>query len=66
MLQMLKQDIVRSPVPPKIIRIATMQLRGGSRGRVQAVRTPPPPEMTCGFLIKLVFCKKKDYVVYWC
>ena len=32
--------------------------RGGSRGRVQGVRTPPP-EMTCGFLIQLVFCKKK-------
>ena len=38
--------------------------RGGSRGRVQGVRTPP---MTCGFLIQLVFCKKKkNYVVYWC
>ena len=34
--------------------------RGGSRGRVQGLRTPPPPpEMTCGFLIQLVFCKKK-------
>ena len=32
--------------------------RGGSRGRV--------PEMTCGFLIQLVFCEKKNYVVYWC
>ena len=32
-------------------------LRGGSRGRVQGVRTPP--EMTCGFLIQLVFSKKK-------
>ena len=32
--------------------------RGGSRGRVQGVRTLPP-EMTCGFLIQLVFCKKK-------
>ena len=32
--------------------------RGGSRGRVQEVRTPPP-EMTCRFLIQLVFCKKK-------
>ena len=39
--------------------------RGGSRGRVQGVRTPPP-EMTCGFLIQLVFCQKKNYVVYWC
>ena len=38
--------------------------RGGSRGRVQGVRTPP--KMTCDFLIKLVFCKKKNYVVYWC
>ena len=29
--------------------------RGGSKGRVQGVRTPPPPsEMTCGFLIQLV------------
>ena len=34
-------------------------LRGRSRGRVQGVRTPPPSEMTCGFLIQLVFCKKK-------
>ena len=25
---------------------------------------PPLPEMTCGFLIQLVFCKKK-YVIYW-
>ena len=33
--------------------------RGGSRGRVQGVRTPPTPEMTHGFLIQLVFCQKK-------
>ena len=27
----------------------------------------PRPEMTCGFLKQLVFCKKKkNYVVYWC
>ena len=38
--------------------------RGGSRGRVHGVRTPP--EMTCGYLIQLVFCQKKNYVVYWC
>ena len=30
--------------------------RGGSRGRVQGCATPP--EMTCGFLIQLVFCQK--------
>ena len=37
-----------------------VEFRGGSRGRVLGVRTPSPPtEMTCGFLIQLVFCKKK-------
>ena len=30
---------------------------GGSKGRVQWVRTPP--EITCDFLIQLVFYKKK-------
>ena len=34
------------------------QTRGGSRGRVQRGCTPFPPEMTCGFLIQLVFCNK--------
>ena len=33
-------------------------IRGGSRERVQGVRTPPP-QMACGFLIQLVFCKTK-------
>ena len=27
---------------------------------MQGVRTPLPPEMTCGFLIQLVFWKKKS------
>ena len=36
-------------------------LGGGCRGCA-----PPLPEMTCGFLIQLVFCKKKNYVFYWC
>ena len=40
-------------------------IRGGSRGRVQGVRTPPP-EMTCGFLNNWYSAKKKNYVVYWC
>ena len=40
-----------------------MTHRGGSRGRVQVVRTPPPPEMTCAFLIQLVFCKKKVWFI---
>ena len=35
-------------------------LRGGSRGGCRGCPPPPPlPEMTCGFLIQLVFCKKK-------
>ena len=34
--------------------------RGGSRGRVQGVRIPPPlPEMTCSFPIQMVLCQKK-------
>ena len=36
-------------------------LGGGCRGCA-----PPLPEMTCGFLIQLVFCQKRNYVVYWC
>ena len=35
-------------------------LGGGCRGCAR------PPEMACGFLIQLVFCQKKNYVVYWC
>ena len=42
------------------ISFGVIDFRGGSRGRVQGVRTPPPPpEMTCAFLIQLVFCQKK-------
>ena len=38
------------------------EVKGYLRGRVGVVgvRTlPPPPEITCGLLIQLVFCKKK-------
>ena len=34
--------------------VAGADLGGGCRGCA-----PPHPEMTCGFLIQLVFCKKK-------
>ena len=42
-----------------------VESRGGSRGRVQGVRTPPPRDdprfsNTTGIL------PKKTYVVYWC
>ena len=40
----------------------TSHTRGGSR----CEPPPPPPDMACSFLIQLVFCKKKNYVVYWC
>ena len=41
----------------KINKVSVLDLGGGCRGCA-----PPPPtpgEMTCGFLIQLVFCKKK-------
>ena len=39
------------------------------QGRIQGegaggAHPPRPPEMTYGFLIQLVFCQKKNYVVY--
>ena len=47
-----------NPIEFLLINNNTTSYRGGSRGRVQGVRTTPP-EMTCGFLIQLVFCKEK-------
>ena len=44
----------------KILTASGADLGGGCRG------CAPLPEMTCGFLIQLVLCKKKNYVVYWC
>ena len=38
------------------VQYAGADLEGGCRGYGTP---PPPPEMTCGFLIQLVFCKKK-------
>ena len=38
----------------KQVMITAADLGGGCRGCAL-----PPPEMTCGFLIQLVFCKKK-------
>ena len=35
-------------------------LGGGCRGC-----DPPPPEMTCGFLIQLLFCKKKEKTMWF-
>ena len=39
---------------------AGAELGRGCRGCAAPLPPPPtPPEMTCGFLIQLVFCKKK-------
>ena len=40
-----------------IIAISGVDLGGDGRGG--APTHPPPLEMTCGFLIQLVFCQKK-------
>ena len=34
-------------------------VKGGSRGGGAGGAHPPHPEMTCGFIIQLVFCKKE-------
>ena len=39
------------------------KFRGGSRGRVQGVCTLS--EMTCGFLIQLIFCKNKKKTMWF-
>ena len=51
-----------------IILFESWLFQGRILGEGAGVRIPPPPplEMTCGFLIQLVFCKKENYVVYWC
>ena len=40
--------------------------RGGSRGRVQGVHTPPPPWDDLWFSKTTCILPKKNYVVYWC
>ena len=41
-----------------------MAFLGADLGRVQGVH-PPPPEMNCGFLIQLVFYKKKKKTMWF-
>ena len=43
--------------------LSLQRSKGGSRGRVQGVRTPPPPEMTCGFLINTVQSASQLYKI---
>ena len=54
--------LLHSLAPNQFIALITgADLGGVCRG----CTPPPPPEVTCSFLIQLVF-SKKDYVVYWC
>ena len=47
--------------------MCTVSKQGRIYGEGAGGANPPPPEMTCGFLIQLVFCPpQKNYVVYWC
>ena len=51
------------PTLPDTVAIPWPTIPGADLG----VHPPPPtPDMACSFLIQLVFCKKKNYVVYWC
>ena len=40
--------------------------RGGSRGRLQGVHTPPPPRDDLRFSNATGILQKKNYEVYWC
>ena len=51
----------------EILPAELMQEAGADLGEGAGGAHPPHTEMTCGFLIRLVFCqKKKNFVVYWC
>ena len=57
----IKNEMIKSSLNELMPVYPGGDLRGGGRG----CAPPPPPGMTCGFLIQLVFCeKKKNYVVY--
>ena len=47
-------EVTSANVVPEL---ESIRIRGGSRGRVRGCA--PLPEMTCGFLIQMVLCKKK-------
>ena len=49
-----------------LIKFKTMSLvKGGSRGRVQGVRIPPPRD-DLWFYNTTGILQKRNYVVYWC
>ena len=48
------------------LKIVYSGARGGSRGRVQGVRTPPPLDDLRFSNTTGILQKKKNYTVYWC
>ena len=46
--------------------ILIVAFRGGSRGRVQEVRTPPPLRDDLRFSNTTGILQRKNYMVYWC
>ena len=53
------------PQPPKVERSVYILFRGGSRGRVQGVRTPPWDDLRFSNTTGILQNKKRS-VVYWC
>ena len=74
----LKRSVMANSIPLVVLRLQapcalseTSSLmysgRGGSRGRVQGVRTlPPPARDDLWFSNTTGILQKKNYVVYWC
>ena len=59
-----RKVVMNSIIRVKLNRYALKIYRGGSRGGCRGCAPPPPPEMTFGFLIQLVFCEKKKTVMF--
>ena len=55
--------VENSTTHARYLRVWLVVLSVSEQGQIQGEgaggATPPPPEMTCGFLIQLVFCKKR-------
>ena len=56
--------VSKSCDPPSVSTPLPLLIQGRIQG--EGAGGAPPPRDDPGFLIQLVFCKKKNYVVYWC
>ena len=66
MAEMLHAIRDREEVHGEEIVLQVCTCRGGSRGRVQGVRTPPGDDLRFSNTTGILQKKKKNYVVYWC